>query len=67
MIPIDALTAIFADYASQIGFPPDAKPVKWMLNPQECKLMLVVEAESLNGDAQDEEIRFTLRQTHLVS
>lgn len=66
-IPIDAMCAIFADYAGKIGFPPDAKPVRLLMHPASGKLMLEVEAESLAKDEPPEEIRFSLKRTHLVN
>jgi hypothetical protein len=63
-LPIDAITSILADYAGQVGFPPDAKPVKWYLNKQERKLMLIVEAESLpaGDNGKVETIKFNLKR-----
>jgi len=66
IIPIDDCTRILADYAGKIGFPPDAQPVKWMFEPAEQKMALVVEADSLTADAPPERIHFTLKHTFLV-
>lgn len=65
-LPIDAITAILADYAGRIGFPADAKPVAWKLHPAKRQLMLVVESEELEtGGPAVEEIKFHLRRTFL--
>lgn len=63
ILPIDSAVAILADYAGKVGFPPDAKPIRWEFNQAERKMALVVEADSLTADAPPEEIRFTLKRT----
>lgn len=65
-LPIDAVTAILSDYVGLVGFPPDAKPVKWLMNQSSRKLALVVEADSLPCNQPDEEIRFQLKRHHVV-
>jgi hypothetical protein len=66
VIPIESLCKIFADYVGQTGFPQDSVPVTWKFNQQERKLMLVVEAQSLDGDEGIEEIKFDLRRMYGV-
>jgi hypothetical protein len=68
VLPIDDITNILRDYAGLVGFPQDAKPVKWMLNPQEGrKVMLVVESNELTPeDRPMEEIRFEVKRTFAV-
>lgn len=66
ILPIDDITAILRDYASQIGFPGDAVPITWMLHPASQKIALVVEAESFVGNQPTEEIKFQLKQTLAV-
>lgn len=67
ILPIDAITAILADYAGMVGFPPDAKPIKWFLNPEERKMRLVVASESAPAQSGPTEIKFDLHQTFLVN
>lgn len=62
-LPIDAITAIFADYAGQVGFPEDGRPIQWFMNRDTRKLKLVVEADSLpEGDNGVEEVKFNIKR-----
>ena len=67
VIDIDSLCCLFHDYAKLIGFPEDARPVKLMFNPQERKVGLVIDAESLTGPQFMEEIKFDLRRIHSIN
>lgn len=62
IIDIDSIVALLKDYCGQVGFPTDAVPVKFMLNPQEQKLGLVVESEEFRGPQAAEEVKFDLRR-----
>ena len=66
VIGIDDLTRLFRDYVGLVGFPEDARPVKFMLNSQERKLGLVVESNEFKQFEQMEEIKFDLRRTYGV-
>jgi hypothetical protein len=67
VIPIDSILELFKDYAGLIAVPDDAKAVKLMINPEERKLAILVEAESYPGPQPMEEIRFDLQRTYLVN
>ena len=62
IIDIDSICSLLKDYVGQVGFPADAVPLKFMLNPQERKLGLVVESEEFRGPQAVEEIKFDLRR-----
>ena len=62
ILGIDDITRILKDYVGLVGFPADAQPIKFMLNPQERKLAIVVESEEFKGPQEPEEIRFDLRR-----
>jgi hypothetical protein len=64
---IETLTNLFKDYVGQVGFPPDAVPVKLMMNPQERKVALIVESESIPaGEPRKEEVKFDIRRFHPI-
>lgn len=67
LIPVDSVLCLFKDYAGLIAVPDDAQVVKLMINPQERKLALLIEADSYSGPQPTEEIRFDLQRTYLVN
>jgi hypothetical protein len=66
ILSIDTICNLFKDYVGLVGFPQDGKPVKFMLNPQERKLGLVVESEEWTGPQKPEEIKFDLRRVFSI-
>jgi hypothetical protein len=66
VIGIDDICRLFQDYIGKVGFPSDAKPVKFLFNPQKRKLGLVVESEEFTGPQQDEDVKFDLKRVFAV-
>ncbi len=67
ILPIDSVLELFKDYAGMIAVPDDAQATKLMINHDDRKLALVVDAESYPGPQPMEEIRFDLQRTFLVN
>lgn len=61
-LPIESIVEILKDYAGQLGFPQDATASRWLYNPAEGKMGLVVSADSLPPGSPPEEIKFQLKR-----
>ena len=65
--PIDSVLALLKDYAGMIAVPDDAQATRLLVNPQERKMALEIEAESWDGPQVREEIRFDLQRIFTVN
>lgn len=68
ILPIDTICNLFKDYCGELGFPKDAKPVKFLFKPTEMgKLAIVVESEEFTGPQNPEVVKFDIRRYYGVS
>jgi hypothetical protein len=63
---IDSICRLLQDYCGKVGFPDDAKPVKFMFNQQERKLAVIVESDEWVGPQNAEMVRFDLQRIYTL-
>lgn len=66
ILTLETICKIFKDYVGLVGFPEDAKPIKFMFNPQDRKVAIVVETEE-TVNVPVETIHFDIRRIFGVS
>lgn len=67
ILPIDSVGRLLLDYIGNSNIPPDAKPTRLMINPQEQgKLCVVVEHPDIPANAKDIIVYFDLKRIYKV-
>jgi len=63
---IDSICRLLKDYCGMVGVPPDAIPIKLLLNPTNHKLGILMESSEWTIPQPPEDVKFVLQSIYSV-
>ncbi len=64
---VDDITRLFKDYVGLVGFPADAEPTRFRIDPTTHKISLEVSSNEWTHNQSPEEVKFEVKRTFRVN